>query len=152
MSAKSRIYFNPVTKELEIEGSEEFIKTYFAKLQQMPLRLPDEVIAEPKAAKALPVKKEKVKKAVTAKAPGPKKATKAVKAAIATPKKVIKAAKGNLTGTVIDLIKGSPTGIALAELMEKTGLGARQIISITSRVAKQGKIKRAGRGTYMAIG
>lgn len=31
----SRIKFNPVTKEIEIEGSEKFVKTYFNKIQTM---------------------------------------------------------------------------------------------------------------------
>jgi len=150
----SRLYFNPVTKELELEGSEEFIKTYFDKLQGMLPGAPVKVAAEQKAAKELPVKKERVKKATIAKNPVPKKVT---KVEITAPKKVTKAVKeksrekkGNLTASVIELIKGSPKGITLADLIEKSGLTARQIISITSRVAKEGKIKRAGRGTYIA--
>ena len=35
MSEQSRIRFNPMTKEIEIEGSEAFVKTYFDKLQAM---------------------------------------------------------------------------------------------------------------------
>lgn len=35
MEEKSRIRFNPVTKEIEIEGSEAFVKTYFQKLQEL---------------------------------------------------------------------------------------------------------------------
>ena len=33
METKSRIKFNPVTQEIEIEGSEKFVKTYFDKIQ-----------------------------------------------------------------------------------------------------------------------
>ncbi len=50
----SRIYLNPVTKEIEIEGSEEFIKTYFDKLQKMLPRLSEGVKEEPKVVKILP--------------------------------------------------------------------------------------------------
>ena len=32
---KSRIKFNPVTKEIEIEGSEQFVKKYFSIIQAM---------------------------------------------------------------------------------------------------------------------
>ncbi len=32
---KSRIKFNPVTKEIEIEGSEQFVKKYFSIIQTM---------------------------------------------------------------------------------------------------------------------
>ena len=35
MGNNSRIRFNPVTKEIEVEGTEQFVKTYFAKLQAM---------------------------------------------------------------------------------------------------------------------
>jgi hypothetical protein len=35
MGEQSRIKFNPVTQEIEIEGSEQFIKTYFDKIQTM---------------------------------------------------------------------------------------------------------------------
>lgn len=35
MGGQSRIRFNPVTKEIEIEGSEKFVKTYFDKIQSM---------------------------------------------------------------------------------------------------------------------
>ena len=35
MANNSRIRFNPVTKEIEVEGTEQFVKTYFAKLQAM---------------------------------------------------------------------------------------------------------------------
>ena len=35
MASNSRIRFNPVTKEIEVEGTEKFVKTYFDKLQAM---------------------------------------------------------------------------------------------------------------------
>jgi hypothetical protein len=35
MEKKSRIIFNLVTKEVEVEGSEKFVRTYFDKLQEM---------------------------------------------------------------------------------------------------------------------
>jgi hypothetical protein len=35
MDGQSRIKFNPVTKEIEIEGSEKFVKTYFNKIQSL---------------------------------------------------------------------------------------------------------------------
>ena len=33
MTVQSRIKFNPETREIEIEGSEKFVKTYFDKIQ-----------------------------------------------------------------------------------------------------------------------
>ena len=141
----SRIYFNPVTKELELEGSEEFIKTYFDKLQQMLPVSPDEVKVEPKMAKALPVKRIKVKKAAKVEIPAPKKVIKAAKVKISD-----KRGKTTLIDTVIELIKGSPTGITASELREKTGFTPKKIDSITYRAAKLGKIKRPKPGTYVA--
>ena len=132
MKIRSRIRFNPVTKEIEIEGSEEFVKTYFDKLQQMLPGSPDE--EEPKVAKALPGKRIKVKKAA---------------------KRKISDQKGKektLIDTVIGLIKGSPTGITTSELRKKTGFSPKQIWSITSRAAKLGRIKRQKLGTYIATG
>jgi len=147
MKIRSRIYFNPVTKEIEIEGSESFVTTYFDKLQPMLPKSLDHVKEEPRVAKTLPVKGIKVKKAV--------------KVEISAPKKVINAAKGKISDkkgkktsfdTVIGLIQGSPTGITTAELMKKTGYTPKKIWSITSRAAKMGKIKRPKLGTYVTIG
>ena len=145
MKRLSRIYFNPVTKEIEIEGSEEFIRTYFDKLQKMLPGSPEEVKAESKVAKAHPMKRINIKKAA--------------KAEISAPRKVIKAAEGKirdrkgkttLIDTVMGLIKGSPTGITASELREKTGFTPKRIESITYRAAKLGKIKRPKPGTYEA--
>ena len=56
MKNNSRIRFSPVTKEIEIEGTEEFVKTYFGKtpgddIQDLPRK-------KVKAAKAAPAKEE----------------------------------------------------------------------------------------------
>jgi hypothetical protein len=66
MSENSHIKFNPVTKEIEIEGSETFIKIYFDKLQEMISGTPEVVVKEPKAQKVSAAKKgEKKPKAIT---------------------------------------------------------------------------------------
>jgi len=146
MKNNSRIRFNPVTKEIEIEGTEKFVKTYFNKLQAM--------IHGP-AEKTAAVKQES-KAAKTASA---KKAEKKVKAAKASPvKKVSKAAKKKpgekrVTNidTVVGLIQGSKEGISTAELKEKTGLAERQIWSIVNRAKKEGKIRKMKRGLYGVV-
>ena len=56
MKENSRIRFNPGTKEIEIEGSEEFVKTYFNKLQAMISGTPEIKTKESKPVKAAPVK------------------------------------------------------------------------------------------------
>ena len=51
MNEQSRIRFNPVTKEIEIEGSEAFVKTYFNKLQAMMSGVTEKTMEDPKGAK-----------------------------------------------------------------------------------------------------
>ena len=53
MKENTRIRFNPVTKEVEIEGSELFVKTYFKKLQAMVSGSAEKTTAmKPKTVKA----------------------------------------------------------------------------------------------------
>jgi predicted Zn-dependent peptidase len=154
MKEKSRIRFNPVTKEIEVEGSEEFVKTYFGKLQEMISGDPEETVKEPKAVKVRTVKKTKKEpKAKAVKAHPPKKEPKAAKPR--PTKKAIKATKkapGVKRVTNIDmivgLIQGSAEGISTAELKEKTGLAESQIWNIVNRASKLGKIKKMKRGIY----
>ncbi len=153
MKKNSRIRFNPVTKEIEVEGSELFVKTYFGKLQAMlsgPFQKTVTIKKEPKAVKAAPEKKAE-KKPPLVKAPRVNKAKKA-----RPPKKAKKATKkepGVKRVTNIDmivgLIQGSTEGISTAELKEKTGLANSQIWSIVNRAAKEGNIRKAKRGVYV---
>jgi hypothetical protein len=130
MANNSRIMFNPVTKEIEVEGTEQFVKTYFDKLQAMIFGATEKkttIKKEPKTLKAVPAKKSKKG---TKKASGKKKITN--------------------QASVIELIQGSTEGISTAELIKKTGLAERQIWSIAYRAAKDGKIKKLKRGAYGA--
>ena len=154
MQTDARIRFNPVTKEIEIEGSESFVKTYFNKLQNMISGAPSKKVVEPKAVKIRPVKKAvKEQKAVKAipvikepKAAKPRPAKKAKK----TAKKKSRARKVTNIDKVVGLIKGSAEGISTAQLKEKTGLPESQIWNIVNRVSKLGKIKKVKRGFYGA--
>ena len=114
---QSRIKFNPVTKEIEIEGSEKFVKTYFTKIQKMLLGIQEAV------AKA-PIKEKPVKKARPSKK---------------APKVAKKAKKVSKSNAVLTLIKDSPEGITTTELKEKTGLANRQIWAIIANAKKAGK-------------
>ena len=128
MKENSRIRFNPVTKDIEVEGSESFVKIYFDKLQAMIAGAPVKRVAikkEPKAVKKRPPKK--------------------------APKVITGIRRGALSKAVLALIQGSPEGIATAELKEKTGLKDRQIWPIISSAKKKGKIKQMKRGVYVAI-
>jgi hypothetical protein len=131
MIEKSRIKFNPVTKEIEIEGSEKFVKTYFNKIQALISGTKGTV------AKA-PAKEKQVKKARQLK-----------KAHLVNGKKSTKQSKKrNNVNTVMTLIQRSPEGITTTELKKKTGLTDKQIWAIISNAKRAGKIKKAKRGVY----
>jgi hypothetical protein len=61
MKENSRIRFNPGTKEIEIEGSERFVKAYFNKLREMISGTSEIKTKEWKPVKAFPVKADKKK-------------------------------------------------------------------------------------------
>jgi hypothetical protein len=131
MKENSRIRFNPVSKEIEVEGSESFVKTYFDKLQALMSGAPEKkgsIQKEPKAVKAAPAKKRKL--AVKAE-PREKRFTNIDK--------------------VVGIIQGSAEGISTAELKGKTGLAELQIWSIVNRAAKLGKIKKLKKGLYVGV-
>jgi uncharacterized membrane protein len=127
MQERSRIRFNPVTKEIELEGSEAFVKTYFEKLQKLMALPPAEKSEIPPQTKVRPVGRNR---------------------AGATSDK--KASKETHLDMVVTLIRGSEEGITTSALKEKTGLSERQIWSIVYRAEKQGKIRKTKRGLYVA--
>jgi hypothetical protein len=143
MKANSRIRFNPGTKEIEIEGSESFVKTYFIKLQAMISGTPEITTKESKPAKTAPVKmEEKQPRASKARPRG-----KAVKVATKKPGKK----RVTHIDRIIGLVTASTEGISTAALKEKTGLAESQIWSIVNRAAKLGKIRKIKRGLYGAV-
>jgi uncharacterized membrane protein len=129
MEERSRIRFNPATREIEIEGSEEFVRIYFGKVKKLLLAPVGGKDEKPKPPKARPAGKPKKMK----KKPGPKKVP-----------------KETLLDSVVRFIRGSKEGITTAALKEKTGLAESQIWSIVYRAEKQGKIKKTKRGIYVA--
>jgi len=143
MNETSRIRFNPGTGEVEVEGSEKFVKTYFNKLQKLLSGSPREMAGAPKAGKVRPAKKAKQE-------PG---ALKAV------PRKKVRQAgkrgqgEGKLTNidAVVALVQGAAEGISTAELKQKTGLTDVQIWNIVNRAAKEGKIRKVKRGLYAPL-
>jgi hypothetical protein len=122
MEERSRIRFNPVTKEIEVEGSEAFVRRYFDKLQQMLEKSP---------------------------AGQGKMAPRAVGRPRGTGSNV-KAGKETQMDTIVRLVESSAGGIATSGLKEKTGLSERQIWSIVYRAQQKGKIKKTKRGLYVA--
>ena len=84
-------------------------------------------------------RKVKAKAKTTKKAPARKKAVAKKKAAPMT-----------ATDKVVNVIKRSKKGADAPTLMKKTGLAEKTIRNILFRTSKQGKIKKAGRGVYVA--
>ena len=165
MGGQSRIKFNPVTKEIEIEGSEKFVKTYFDKIQTMLSGTQEAVASAPvkptKAIKEKPVKEIPVKKGRQSKktpvvtepvveqlAKKIRQSKKAQKVAKEEAPEV-KGRRGNLSKTVLAIILDSPEGITTAELKEKSGLKENQIRAIVNSGKKAGKIRIAKRGMYV---
>lgn len=142
MRETSRIRFNPGTGEVEVEGSEKFVRTYFNKLQKL-LSGSSREMREPKAGKVRPAKKTK-------RASG---ALKAVSRKKVGPAGKRGAGKKKLTNidAVVALIQGSAGGISTAELKAKTGLADAQIWNIVNRTAKEGRIRKVKRGLYAAL-
>ncbi len=84
------------------------------------------------------------KKATAKKAPAKKKAA-------ATKKPVAKKAKAQTaTDQVVNVIKRSKKGVDAPTLMKKTGLAEKTVRNVLFRASKLGKIKKAGRGIYVA--
>jgi predicted Rossmann fold nucleotide-binding protein DprA/Smf involved in DNA uptake len=92
--------------------------------------------------KALKIRKGKTKAKTRTKA-GKKAATK---------KKQVSRAKPKMTGSekVLRVMKKSRAGVNVATLNARTGIEDKKLRNILYRLAKQGKVKRAGRGVYRA--
>jgi septal ring factor EnvC (AmiA/AmiB activator) len=55
------------------------------------------------------------------------------------------------TDQVVNIIKKSKKGIDIPTLIKNTGFEDKKIRNILFRAAKQGKIKKAGRGIYVGV-
>ena len=126
MAERSRVKFNPVTKEIEIEGSASFVTTTLGKIQAM--------------LSGAPVKKVPIKKEPKAPKTRPKKNV----SPVATGAK-----RGTLSKAVLTLISSSPEGISMSELKEKTGMKDSQIRNVLSSAIQQKKIQTIRRGVYV---
>ena len=61
-----------------------------------------------------------------------------------------RAAKLTATDQVLKIINRSKKGVGVAALMKKTGFNEKKVWNILHRVYKRGRIKRSGRGIYIA--
>jgi hypothetical protein len=63
---------------------------------------------------------------------------------------IMKSADLTDTDKVVNIIKQSKKGVNVPSLIKITGFGDKKIRNIVFRASKQGKIKKAGRGIYVA--
>ena len=111
-----------------------------------------------KSLKALTQKTEKIakrldrlEKAVPAKKPRAKARVEAKPAKKRVAKKVaVKRTKVTASDTLMSIIKGSRKGVDSTTLERKTGFNNQKIRDNIFKLTKQGKIKRVGRGIYIA--
>ena len=100
-----------------------------------------------KATKAKTVKKVTAKKAPAKKAPAKKAAAKKAAAKKVPAKK--KAAQVTATDQILNIIKRSKKGVDVPSLKKKTGFDDKKVRNIVFRAAKEGRIKKSGRGIYV---
>ena len=113
--------------------------------------------AKPKAVKKAVAKKSTAKKATTAKAPAKKAPAKKTVAKKVTTKKepakkapvIKKTAQVTATDQILKIIKRSKKGVDVPTLKEKTGFDDKKVRNIVFRAAKEGRIKKSGRGIYV---
>jgi len=145
--SSSYLRFNPNTREIELEGSAEFIKAYFDKLQRMLPRSSGAGEKGPETAATLPAKRSRIKTTVTSENPAPEKVVKLAskKATAKKPKKVSQIDK------VVGLVQNSETEMTTADLQDKTGMIKKQIWALANRAVGLGRIKTAKRGVYVPV-
>ena len=117
-----------VTKR-DLQSLQRQIKTLEKKMDKLIAAA--EKSEKTKAAKKAPAKA--VKKAPAKKTPSTK-----------------RAAKPTATDQVLGIIKRSKKGVNIKTLMDKTGFNNKKVTNILQRTYKQGKIKRVGKGVYVA--
>jgi hypothetical protein len=112
-------------------------------LERMAERLAKRLDKMEKAAavKKAPAKKVRAKKAAKAevKVKAPRKRA---------PRKAV--GKPTAIASVLDIITKAPKGVDTATLQKETGLKTRQIWSVINRLKRQGKVKSAEKGVYVA--
>ncbi len=89
-------------------------------------------VTKAKAVKKAAVKKAPAKKATAKKAPAKK------KTAVVT-----------ATEQVLNIIKRTKKGVDVPTLKQKTGFNDKKVRNIVFRAAKEGRIKKSGRGIYV---
>jgi len=89
----------------------------------------------------------------TAKTKRVKKVVKAKTPKKSTAKKTAPSAKrsSSIVDSVFEVIRNAGGGIAHVDILEKTGLGQRQVSNAVFKLKKQGKVKNVDRGVYAVV-
>ena len=147
--------FKSLTKKTK-ELTDKLKKTAAGQLEkaQAAIRLKSPAQHTAEALKVLTKQTEKLVKAVDRfdKDQAAKKAKAKAKPAKKAPAKKAprkKATAQTATDRVVNIIKRSKKGVDIPTLIQKTGFEDKKIRNIIFRAAKQGKIKKAGRGIYV---
>jgi hypothetical protein len=169
-SFMSSIKFNELTKEIEIEGSESFIKSNFNRIQdlmaesfgvkKMIVANKAKTTGEPislvimKESQAGPETIRDEASETSPKSPATKSAIPEIsdefKAKRPPLRKYIR--KEGMPGhqrTVVEVVEQKPSGISLASLKEKFGLPGSKIEGIIRDAEKLGKIRKTMNGSYV---
>ena len=123
-----------------------------AKLKKDLQAVTRELKALVRKTESLAKKVDKLEKAQAAAKRKTEAMAKTTKKAPAKKKPVAKKRAGVLTATdkVVNIIKRSKKGVDAPTLMKKTGLADKTVRNILFRASKLGRIKKAGRGVYVA--
>ena len=103
--------------------------------------------AKKATAKKVTAKKTTAKKAAVKKAPAKAKAVKKAPAKKAPAQK--KVLPVTATDQILKIIKRSKKGVDVPTLKTKTGFDDKKVRNIVFRAAKEGRIKKSGRGIYV---
>jgi hypothetical protein len=107
----------------------------------------EKAVKKAKAVNKAPAKKAVAKKAVAKKAPAQKAPAQKAVAKKAVAKK--KVTKETATDKILQIVKRSKKGVDVPTLKEKSGFDDKKVRNIVFRAAKEGKIKKSGRGIYV---
>jgi len=132
---------NYMRKEIEMKVNQD-LKTLQKEFKELGKKLEKLIAAAKKSEKPKSTKK-------TAAKPIKAKTTKRSPAQKAPAKK--KTAQPTATDQVLRIIRRSKKGVNAATLMTKTGFDLKKVRNILQRTYKQGKIKRADKGIYIAV-
>jgi hypothetical protein len=102
---------------------------------------------QPTAAKTKVAKKAAPKKTAVKKSPAKKAAAKKASALKTAAAK--KGATATATDKILTIIKRSKGGVDVPTLKKKTGFNDKKVRNIVFRAAKDGRIKKSGRGVYV---